>query len=808
MIAKVSVQNPNIMNMPLVPMRGVVLFPDTINHFDAGREKTITALEMSFKNGTPVFLLAQKDIMTEDPQKKDLYKHGVVATVKQLLKFSDEVIKVLVECKYRGRLVEFYEHEDCYFADVVKAPIKGITPDLMNEAEAVIRAIREQIDEYATNVPRLSEDIIEITFGTNDPQRIVEYITFALPFDFEKKQEILAENSSFNRLNMLLELLIKENDVLEIERDVSNRIRDQIDKNQRDYYLREQIKVLSSELGEEGDIISDIDEYKKTIKKLPLAPEYSKKVLKEVERLSMMSGSSQEAAVIRTYLDTIVDLPWGEYSKDKFDLAKAKKILEKEHFGLDKVKDRILEFLAVRSLTDEINAQIICLVGPPGVGKTSIARSIAECMGKKFVRMSLGGVRDEAEIRGHRKTYVGAMPGRIINAISQAETSNPLILLDEIDKLGSDYKGDPSSALLEVLDPEQNNTFKDHFLDIPYDLSKVLFITTANDPHTIPKPLYDRMDVIELSSYTRHEKYKILKLHLLEKQLKKHGITKQQFTITDKAVFGLIDDYTAEAGVRSLERELAKLIRKSVRMIVEGKLEHIRVDYPILEQLLGPKKNKGSLVDTKSDIGVANGLAWTSVGGTLLPIETIAVNGTGKVEITGSLGDVMKESAKIAVSLARTLTGKYKVPEKLASEFDLHIHAPEGAVPKDGPSAGVTLMVSLVSAVISAPIRKNVAMTGEVTLKGNVLPIGGLKEKLIAAYKEKMTSVIIPKTNICDLEDVPKEVKDALKIIPVETISEVLEYAIPMEQAKIRIDKNSDKKIVVEPQKETAAKTI
>ncbi len=806
MIAKVSVQNPNIMNMPLVPMRGVVLFPDTINHFDAGREKTIKALESSFKNGTPVFLLAQRDIMVEEPKKKDMYRYGVVATVKQLLRFSDDIIKVLVECKYRGKMMEFYEHEDSYFADVVKAPVRGISPDYKNEAEGVLRAIREQIDIYSKNVPRLSEDIIEITFGTNEPQKIVEYITFALPLDFDKKQAILSENSSLIRLNLLLEILIKENDVLEIERDVSNRIRDQIDKNQRDYYLREQIKVLSSELGEEGDIISDTDEYKQRIKSLPLKPEYTKKVLKEVERLSMMSGSSQEAAVIRTYLDTIVDLPWDIYSKDKYDLVKAKRILEREHFGLDKVKDRILEFLAVRSLTDEINAQIICLVGPPGVGKTSIARSIAECMGKKFVRMSLGGVRDEAEIRGHRKTYVGAMPGRIINAISSAETSNPLILLDEIDKLGNDYKGDPSSALLEVLDPEQNNSFKDHFLDIPYDLSKVLFITTANDPHSIPKPLYDRMDVIELSSYTRQEKFKILKLHLLEKQLKKHGITKQQFTITDKAVYGLIDDYTAEAGVRSLERELAKLIRKSVRMIVEGKLDNIKIDYPALEKLLGARKNKGSLVDTRSDIGVANGLAWTSVGGTLLPIETIAIPGTGKVETTGSLGDVMKESAKIAVSLSRTLTGKYKVPENIATGIDIHIHAPEGAVPKDGPSAGVTLMVSLVSAVISAPIKKNVAMTGEVTLKGNVLPIGGLKEKLIAAFKEKMTSVIIPKSNLSDLEDVPTEIINALTIIPVETITEVLEYAIPLEKEKPLVEKIIETKIALEPKKEAVSR--
>ncbi|NLC79059.1 MAG: endopeptidase La, partial [Ruminococcaceae bacterium] len=630
MSAKVTLKSDNMLTVPVVAMRGTVLFPNTVNHFDVGRKKSVLAIEYAMKTRTPVLLIAQRDTAGEEPQKDDLYRYGVVAEIQQVLRLAENYVKVIVSCRYRARLIDFHSNEEKYYtATIMRANVRPLKDIELDGADAIVRTIRDQLDEYIEYFPRLANDIVMEGFSERDPAKLVEYLTHNLNLDFAIKQDILEESNTMKRLIRLYNALIKENNILNIERDITNKVQESIDQNQREYYLREQIKVISDELGEGGDTVTEAEEYRKKVKDLPLEAAYIKKLLKEVERLVQTPSNSQEAAVIRTYLDTVTELPWNVFTKDSFNLKNAQRIFDRDHYGLTKVKERIVEFLAVRSLTENMNSQIICLVGPPGVGKTSIARSIAECMKRKFVRMSLGGVRDESEIRGHRRTYVGSMPGRIINAIDHAGSANPLILLDEIDKLGNDYRGDPASALLEVLDPEQNNSFRDHFLDLPFDLSKVLFITTANDPSSIPAPLYDRMDVIELSSYTRDEKLKIAKLHLVKKQLVRHGLTKEQFSITDKALFELIDDYTREAGVRNLERSIAKLIRKCARMIVEGETTAVKVDNFTLEKLLGPPMNRGSIASHKEETGIVNGLAWTSVGGEVMPIETTVVSGTG-----------------------------------------------------------------------------------------------------------------------------------------------------------------------------------
>jgi len=765
--------------MPMVPLRGAVIFPDTVNHFDVGRKKSIAAVEQAQKGSALVFLVTQRDMQVEEPQLQDLYTIGVVAEVKQTLRFSENLVKVLVECKYRARIKNVYDSGECYYADVVKAPLKVIKDEEENQkADAVVRSLREQLDKYYSLNPKFTKDVVISSFTLEDYRKLSELIAFNLPFDFQDKQAVLEESNVVKRLELLLDFVSRENSVMQLEQEISEKVQDQMDKNQREYYLREQIRVISDELGTGEDTAGEAEEYRRKIALLPLADEHKKKLLKEADRLAMMQGFSQEASVIRTYLDTVLELPWGIYTADNYDIIEARKILDRDHYGLDKVKDRIIEFLAVHTLTNNFGAQIICLVGPPGVGKTSIASCMAEAMGRKFVRMSLGGVSSEAEIRGHRRTYIGSMPGRIIDAIQQAGTNNPLILLDEIDKLANDHRGDPASALLEVLDPAQNGSFRDHFLDIPYDLSKVLFITTANNPGSIPGPLYDRMDIIELSSYTREEKFKIAKQHLVKRQVEKGGLSKSSFSITDRAIYSIIDDYTREAGVRTLERTIAKLVRKAAVKVVMGETQSVKVNNANLEALLGPPISRGSIASSKTQIGVVNGLAWTSVGGELLPIEVVVMPGTGKIEITGSLGDVMKESAKIALTIARTLPKSYNIPDGFESKFDIHIHAPEGAVPKDGPSAGVTLTTAIVSALSGVPVSKNVAMTGEVTLMGDVLPIGGLKEKLIAAYKEKIKIVAIPKQNMSDLVEIPAEIRDELSIIPVEKVRDVLRIAL------------------------------
>ena len=726
-----------------------------------------------------VFLVAQKEMDVEEPTMPDLYAYGVIAEIKQVLRVSDDLVKVLVEGKTRARLLELNDG-DFLQASVRPVPVRGIGADKRTQTEALVRSLKDCFEEYLSYNPQISKDVIYNIVSSDSPLFLSEYMPANLLLKYEDKQTILNESSLLSRLEKLLMLLRQECQVLEIERDLDDKVNASLDKGQREYYLREQMHIISEELGDSEDTRAEADTYRQKIAALKLDDESTEKLLKECDRLARMQSNSAESGVIRSYLDTCLGLPWHITTEDDLDQAHARRVLDREHYGLQKVKERILELLAVRKLNTEVKGQIVCLVGPPGVGKTSIAHSIADCMGRKFARMSLGGVHDEAEIRGHRRTYIGAMPGRIISAINSAKSSNPVILLDEIDKLAGDYKGDPSSALLEVLDPEQNRTFKDNYLDIPFDLSEVLFITTANDASTIPGPLYDRMDVIELPSYTRTEKFNIAKRHLLPKQLKNNGLD-GKVTMSSGAIYEIIDGYTREAGVRNLERTITSVLRKCAQKIAAGETEKISVSGTMVKSLLGPEKVKPTFISRTDSVGIANGLAWTSVGGEMLPVEVAVIpNGTGKIEITGSLGDVMKESAQLAVTYARVHAEEYGIAPDRFKNTDLHIHAPEGAVPKDGPSAGVTLTTALVSALSGIPVRHDLAMTGEITLHGNVLPIGGLKEKSMAAFREGISTVLIPKENATDLYEVDAEVKEKIHFIPVERLSQVLKHALIM----------------------------
>ena len=728
----------NVSVLPAIALRGLVVFPNNIVHFEVGRAKSIAAIEAAMHANSSVFLVAQKEMDVEEPTMPDLYAYGVIAEIKQVLRVSDDLVKVLVEGKTRARLLELNDG-DFLQASVRPVPVRGIGADKRTQTEALVRSLKDCFEEYLSYSPQISKDVIYNIVSSDSPLFLSEYMPANLLLKYEDKQTILNESSLLSRLEKLLMLLRQECQVLEIERDLDDKVNASLDKGQREYYLREQMHIISEELGDSEDTRAEADTYRQKIAALKLDDESTEKLLKECDRLARMQSNSAESGVIRSYLDTCLGLPWHITTEDDLDQAHARKVLDREHYGLQKVKERILELLAVRKLNTEVKGQIVCLVGPPGVGKTSIAHSIADCMGRKFARMSLGGVHDEAEIRGHRRTYIGAMPGRIISAINSAKSSNPVILLDEIDKLAGDYKGDPSSALLEVLDPEQNRTFKDNYLDIPFDLSEVLFITTANDASTIPGPLYDRMDVIELPSYTR------------------------------------------EAGVRNLERTITSVLRKCAQKIAAGETEKISVSGTMVKSLLGPEKVKPTFISRTDSVGIANGLAWTSVGGEMLPVEVAVIpNGTGKIEITGSLGDVMKESAQLAVTYARVHAEEYGIAPDRFKNTDLHIHAPEGAVPKDGPSAGVTLTTALVSALSGIPVRHDLAMTGEITLHGNVLPIGGLKEKSMAAFREGISTVLIPKENATDLYEVDAEVKEKIHFIPVERLSQVLKHALIM----------------------------
>lgn len=794
------------LHLPAIALRGLVVFPNNLVHFEVGRAKSIAAVEWAMANNSNVFLVTQKEMGTDEPAAEDLYAYGVVAEVKQVLRVSDELVKVLVEGKTRAKMLGLDGSGSFLLASVRPAPVRGVKADDSIRLEALLRSLKSCFDEYLGMNPRLGKDVVFSIVSSDDPVFLSEYIPANLLFRYEDKQAVMNENTLTGRLQRLIEMLRRECQVMRVEKEIADKVNEAMDRNQREYYLHEQLHVINDELGEGDDTHAEADEYRRRIQELHLAEDSEKKLLKEVDRLAKMQSSNQEAAIIRTYLDTCLDLPWNTFTVDDLDIARAQQILDRDHYGLKKVKDRILEILAVRKLSPDVKAQIICLAGPPGVGKTSIARSIAESLGRKYVRLSLGGVRDEAEIRGHRRTYIGAMPGKIISAMITAKSSNPLMLLDEIDKLAGDFRGDPAAALLEALDPEQNGTFNDHFLDIPYDLSHVLFITTANDLGSIPGPLRDRMDVIELPSYTRVEKYNIARKHLLPKQLKLCGLA-GKVTLSQSALYDIIDGYTREAGVRNLERTITSVLRKCARKIASGEVESVSVTASSLEELLGPRQVKADFLNRTNMVGVANGLAWTSVGGETLPIEVQVMDeGSGKITVTGSLGDVMKESAQLAVTYVRVHAAEYGIDPERLKKCDLHIHAPEGAVPKDGPSAGVTLTTALVSCLSGLPVRGDVAMTGEITLHGNVLPIGGLREKSMAAYREGMKLVLIPKGNEPDLYEVDDEVKKNLEFLPVTNLSQVLEAALLREKKSASRRSHSSQK--TQPEKAPAADSV
>ncbi|SFW13561.1 endopeptidase La [Ruminococcus flavefaciens] len=759
-----------------VAMRGLVAFPKMVMHFDVSRAKSISAIEHSLKEGGKLFLVTQHEAYIDNPKASDLYKVGVVAEIKQVLKLPDNIMKVLVEGVYKANLVRLIDDGEVLKAEVKRTPTYSRAKFDEVEAEALMRSVKDVFERYASFFPKMPKELLTSIMTQDSPLKLFETVTFNCNLNYRDKQTLLEETNVINKLSVLFACLTSEVEILELENLINEQTKNSIDKGQREFYLREQLRVIQEQLGEdEGE---EAFGYINDIMELKIDEKSREKLLKEADKLTKLPPSSQEAFVIKNYLDTVLDLPWGKYTKAKLSMDKAEAVLEKDHYGLKKVKERILEFLAVHMLNPEIKGQIICLAGPPGIGKTSIAKSIAKAMGRKYARVSLGGVRDEADIRGHRKTYVGAMPGRVITALTQAGSANPLILFDEIDKLCSDIKGDPSSAMLEVLDAEQNYAFRDHFIEVPFDLSKAVFITTANNVSAIPAPLLDRMEVIELPSYTAEEKFHIAKEHLVPKQLKEHGLKASQLRITDDAINELIQYYTKEAGVRSLERSIASLCRKAAKKIAADEAKRVSIKAKDINSYLGIRKYLSDLSSQKDQVGVVNGLAWTSVGGVLMPIEVLVMKGTGKIEVTGSLGEVMKESSRIAVSYVRSIADKYKIDPDFYKDNDLHIHAPEGAVPKDGPSAGVTMTTALVSALSGLKVRSDVAMTGEVTLHGKVLPIGGLREKTMAAYKAGIKTVIIPVANKPDLEEVDQVVKDAIEFVYAENLKDVLDTAL------------------------------
>lgn len=778
---KIDIKSNSI--MPCVPTRDLLVFPGMTMHFDVGRPMSIKSIRNAMEGGGYVFLCAQKDPNLERPVKKDLFKVGTVARVKQIVKAPDGIYRCLVEGVHKARLADFYEHSDCYEADVRLVPNYSKERLDENEQIAVFREVLAAFEEYAQVLPKMPRELITQILSAKTLEQLFEGIAFNIVLPFVDKQGLLEAPSAGEKLVLLLTILTRETEVLDLEQQIHHQVHSQIEASQREYYIREQIKALQNELGENEDNAenSDIQQYTDKINALAASDEVKEKLLGEVKRLSKMGMVSQEGVVLRNYLDTVLALPWNDYTKDRTDIKKAQQILDKDHYGMKKVKERILENLAVRALTPDIKGQIICLVGPPGVGKTSVAKSVARALNRKFVRVSLGGVKDESDIRGHRKTYVGAMPGRIMNAMKLAGSRNPVVLLDEIDKMSNDFRGDPSSAMLEVLDSEQNNAFRDHYIEVPFDLSEVLFITTANTLSTVQAPLLDRMEVIELSSYTREEKFHIAKEHLIKKQEQKNGLKASQIRICNDAVYKLIDGYTREAGVRNLERQIGSLCRKAAKEIVEDDVKKVTFKADNLENYLGHQKYLPDVVSDENAVGCVNGLAWTSVGGVMLPLEVLVLDGKGRIELTGSLGDVMKESAKIAVSYCRSVADKYGIQKDFYEKKDIHVHAPEGAVPKDGPSAGVTMITGIISALGNIKVRSDVAMTGEITLTGKVLPIGGLREKTMAAYKAGVKTVIVPYANKGDLDEVDDAVKMNVEFVFAKKIQDVLDVALVMD---------------------------
>lgn len=764
-------------SLPMVALRGLTIMPEMIVHFDVSRERSIAAIQQAMIEEQEIFLVAQKSIETENPGQDDVYETGTVASVKQLIKLSKKVVRVLVEGKNRAVLKKIEETDPYLRAEVEVLEEQEITiPDDLN-AEAMMRGLKEIITEYAAKNGKISKESVAEILDITDLKRLVNEVAANIPLKYKDQQELLEELDFWSRYEKLSLKLVNEMQIMEIKEELQRKVKSKVDKHQKEYLLREQLKVIREELGEDTTF-SDADEFEEACSKLDAPEEVKEKLHKEIGRFKNTIGSQAENGVIRTYIETILEMPWNKRAEDNTDINYAKEVLEADHYGLEQVKERILEFLAVRTLTQKGESPILCLVGPPGTGKTSIAKSLARSLKKPFVRISLGGVRDEAEIRGHRKTYVGAMPGRIANGIRTAGVKNPVLLLDEIDKVSTDYKGDTFSALLEVLDSEQNSKFRDHYLEVPLDLSEVTFITTANTLQTIPRPLLDRMEIIEITSYTENEKFHIAIEHLIPKQLEKHGITDEQLRFSKKAIWKIAHNYTKEAGVRQLEREIGNICRKAAKELLTTEKEKITVTDRNLHKFLGKEKYSYQMANAAPEVGIVRGLAWTSVGGDTLQIEVNVMPGKGEIMLTGQLGDVMKESARAGISYIRSVSKKYAIAEDFFEKHDIHVHIPEGAVPKDGPSAGITMATAMLSAVTGKKVRADLAMTGEITLRGRVLPIGGLKEKLLAAKNAGIQTVLIPKENTADVEELSSEITKGLEIIPVETMEEVLKKAL------------------------------
>lgn len=770
-------EDENVLTLPMIPLRGLSVFPNMVLHFDIGREKSINALEKAMVMNQYIFLAAQKDENTDLPTPEDFYHVGTIGKIKQMLKLPGDSIRVLVEGVCRGQIDEII-FEVPYFQCVVTKIEDPEPEEVSPKTEALMRAVLNGFDEYLAVNQKLAPEIFPTVAGIEEPGRFADMIGSHLDIKIEDKQILLETTDVDERLEKLNELLAREIEILNIEQDITTKVKSQMNKNQREYYLREQMRAIQDELGISEDLEDEVEDWLEQLKKLKLDKKINEKIEKEIKRFGKMQPASAEASVSRTYIETILGLPWHKEKKGNIDLSKAEKILNEDHHGLEKVKERVLEYLAVIQLSKSLKGPILCLVGPPGVGKTSIAKSVARAINRDFVRMSLGGVRDEAEIRGHRRTYIGAIPGRIITSIKEAGSKNPVFLFDEVDKIGADFKGDPASALLEVLDPEQNKEFTDHYLEVPFDLSKVMFITTANTIDTIPRPLLDRMEVINVAGYTEEEKVKIAQDYLIPKKVKEHGLKEENINFSEKALRDLINYYTRESGVRNLEREIANICRKVARKIVGGKKTNFRITEKNLEGYLGKRRFHYDIITGEAEVGVTTGLAWTVVGGDTLFIETTVVPGSGKLVLTGQLGEVMQESAKAGISYIRSIADKLEINHDFYKEQDFHIHIPEGAVPKDGPSAGVTMCTAIISTLTGTPVRKDVAMTGEITLRGKVLPVGGIREKVLAAHRAGIKKVLLPAENERDIEDIPKNVRRQLEFVLIHTVDEALEHAL------------------------------
>ncbi|PTM58230.1 endopeptidase La [Desmospora activa] len=761
--------------LPLLPLRGLLVYPNMVLHLDVGRDRSVKALEQAMVDDDLILLATQHEVQVEDPTPEDIYQMGTIARVRQMLKLPNGTIRVLVEGLHRARLLEFRETDSFYQVRVSEILQEDV--DDVN-VEALMRSVLDHFEQYLRLSKKVSPETLSAVSDIDEPGRLADVIASHLPLKIEDKQRILETIDIRERLETLLSILNDEREVLELERKISQRVKKQMEKTQKEYYLREQMKAIQRELGEKEGRMGEVEELRKKLEELSAPDTVKEKVEKELQRLEKVPTSSAEGGVIRTYVEWLLDLPWNKETEDVLDLAAAEAILDEDHYGLEKTKERVLEYLAVQKMVNKLKGPILCLVGPPGVGKTSMGRSIARALGRKFVRVSLGGVRDEAEIRGHRRTYVGAMPGRIIQGIKTAGMSNPVFLMDEIDKMAMDFRGDPASALLEVLDPEQNATFSDHYIELPYDLSKVMFITTANAAHQIPRPLLDRMELINISGYTEIEKEKIAKEYLIPKQMKEHGLSKEKLQINTDAIQKVIRHYTREAGVRNLERAVGNLSRKAAKQLVSNEKKKVVVTANNLPQFLGPEKFRYGKAEETDQVGAATGLAWTAAGGDTLTVEVSVLPGKGKLTLTGKLGDVMKESAQAAFSYIRSRTNSFNIDPDFHEKNDIHIHVPEGAIPKDGPSAGITMATAMVSALTEIPVSRQVGMTGEVTLRGRVLPIGGLKEKALSAHRAGLTHILIPEENQKDIEEIPASVKESLKITPVSHMDEVLKLAL------------------------------